>query len=87
MLECPYFFGSKVIDLLECISDCEKNITVNIDEGGWCYIEGEYKTRGAFRFYVRSRVATLKPLTVREHIMLQNMLLDFARFRYDYTLV
>jgi hypothetical protein len=85
MIECPSFFGSKVIDLLECISDCEKNITVNIDEGGWCYIKGEYEMRGAFKIFMPSRAIELEPMTVKRHILFQNMLFDFARFRYDYT--
>jgi uncharacterized protein (DUF2267 family) len=49
--ECRDLFGSKVIDLLECISDCEKDITVNIDEKGWCYVKGEYKACVRFIYF------------------------------------
>lgn len=85
MLECPDFFGSTVIDLIESILDCEKGITVNIDEGGWCYIKGEYKTRGAFGLYVPRCVTGLEPLTVKQHVVLQYMLLYIATQRYTRT--
>jgi hypothetical protein len=84
MLEYPDFFGSRVIDLIESISDCEKDITVNIDERGWCYIKGKYKTRGEFGLYVPRRVTGLEPLTVKQHAVLQYMLLYIARQRYRF---
>jgi hypothetical protein len=49
--EFPVLFGIKFIDFLESIPDCKKDITVNMDSGGWCYIKGEYNYKQAFRGY------------------------------------
>jgi hypothetical protein len=37
--KCPDLLGSKIIDLLESIPDYKKDITVNIDSRGWCYVK------------------------------------------------
>jgi hypothetical protein len=63
--ECPDLFGSIVIDLLESIPDCKKDVTVNIDSGGWCYIKGEYKLHLKFWMLLPGCANELEPLTFK----------------------
>jgi hypothetical protein len=83
----PVLFGSKVIDLLECIWVCEKDITVDIDSGGWCYIKGEYKVEGIHPSQILCCTFGPEPLTLDQQIMLQNILWDLARSRNKVHLV
>jgi hypothetical protein len=84
--ELPALFGSKVIDLLESISECEKDVTVNTDSGGWCYIKGEYKFLIKFPPLFLSGVSGNKPLTVEQQAKLLHMLFRCARFG-SYSLI
>jgi hypothetical protein len=81
--KCSDLFGSKVIDLLESIKGCKKDVTVTIDSGGWCYIKGEYKLRPQCNPPLPRGTSGKKPLTVKEQAALQNMLFYLARFQYD----
>jgi hypothetical protein len=79
----PDLFGSKVIDLLECILDCEKDVTVDIDSGGWCYIKGEYKVYGKYLSEKLCRNFGQNPLTLDQQRKLQNLLFNLACVRND----
>jgi hypothetical protein len=82
--ECPDVFGSKVIDLLESIPGCKKDITVNIDSGGWCYIKGEYKLRPKCRLILPDGASGTKPLTIKQQTDLHNTLLCLAKSQNDF---
>jgi hypothetical protein len=77
----PVLFGSKVIDLLECIWVCEKDITVDIDSGGWCYIKGEYNVYGTFFSKILCGNFGQNPLTLDQQRTLQNLLLILTCYR------
>jgi hypothetical protein len=77
--EYPDLFGSKVISLLECNLDCKKDITVNIDSGGWCYIKGQYKINGTVMHRLPNKASGLKPLSIYQQIELHDMLYNLAR--------
>jgi hypothetical protein len=79
--ECLVLFGSKVIDLLECIPECKKDITVNVDSEGWCYIKGQYKVYTKCPLILPDGSSGQQPLTVQQQVQLQNMLFGLARFR------
>jgi hypothetical protein len=80
--KCPDLFGSNVIDLLETIPECKKDIAVNIDSEGWCYIKGEYKLHANRSVIVPDPASGLEPLTVKQQVKLQNVLFCLARFRH-----
>jgi hypothetical protein len=82
--KCPDLFGSKVIDLLESIPGCKKDITVNIDSGGWCYIKGEYKLRARCSLILPDGASGKKPLTIKQQADLHNTLLCLAKSRHDF---
>jgi hypothetical protein len=77
----PDLFGSKVIDLLESIRECKKDITVNIDSGGWCYMKGEYKLHTRYWSILPFCYPRRTQLTVTMQRQLQNSLFFFARSR------
>jgi hypothetical protein len=79
----PDLFGSKVIDLLECILDCEKDITVNTDSGGWCYMKGEYKLYGMYPSEILCWTFVRKPLTLDQQSEFQLMLWKLASSRNE----
>jgi hypothetical protein len=79
ILECPDLLGSTVIDILESIPGCKKDITVNMDSGGWCYIKGEYKLHPKFMLILPGPPSALEPLTVQQQAQLQYALFLFAR--------
>jgi hypothetical protein len=80
----PDLFGSKIIDILESIPGCKKDITVNIDSGGWCYIKGEYKLRAKCPLILPSGASGRKPLTIKQQAGLQNMLFYLANSQHDF---
>jgi hypothetical protein len=81
-------FGSSVIDFLECLLDCKRDITLNIDSGGWCYIKGQYKLKGTnfYVLYLPSNHLGLKPLTVEEQRQLHDWLYHVACTNNNYYL-
>jgi hypothetical protein len=79
--KCTDLFGSRVIDLLECILNCKKNITVNVDSGGWCYIKGEYRVHISHVGCVAGHDSGLKPLDAKEQRTLHSFLYNLARAR------
>jgi hypothetical protein len=79
--EYPDLFGSMVIDLLEIIPECKKDITVNMDSGGWCYIKGEYKVQKLFVSKSPDGASALEPLTAIQQAELQYSLFHYARSR------
>jgi hypothetical protein len=79
--ECLDLFSSRVIDLLESIPQCMKDITVNIDSGGWCYIKGQYKMHTKCPLILPDGSSGQQPLTVKQQVELQNVLFGLARFR------
>jgi hypothetical protein len=74
----PHLFGSKVIDLLECFLNCKKDISVNIDSEGWCYIKGTYKLRRSFFTCEPDWNSELRPLTINEQVCLHEVLYILA---------
>jgi hypothetical protein len=84
--ECPGLFGSNVIDLLECILDCKKDVIVNIDSGGWCYIKGQYKVNGTFLGILPGETSGLEPLSVKQQAELHHLFWDLARLSNNYYL-
>jgi hypothetical protein len=86
--EDPDLFGSSVIDFLECLLDCKKDITVNIDSGGWCYIKGQYKVDGACMYSstLPPESLGLKPMTVGQQKQLHGWLGNFVRLSNNYYL-
>jgi hypothetical protein len=82
----PDLFGSKVIDLLECFLNCKKDISVNIDSDGWCYIKGEYKLRRSFFTCNSDRDSGLEPLAINEQMNLHEALYILAMTRNQYCL-
>jgi hypothetical protein len=76
--ESPDLFGSSVIDFLECLLDCEKNITVKIDSGGWCFIKGKYKVNGTDMYTLPNNHPRRKPLNVCEQKELYEWLYNFS---------
>jgi hypothetical protein len=82
--KCQDLFGSKVIDLLESIPGCKKDIAVNIDSGGWCYIKGEYKLRARCPLILPGGASGKKPLTIKQQADLQNTLFCLAKSQHDF---
>jgi hypothetical protein len=80
----PDLFGSKITDLLECISDYDKDITVDIDSGGRCYIEGEYKFYAMQLSEVICRNLGWKPLTLEQQRKVQNIFRNLERSRNNF---
>jgi hypothetical protein len=72
-------FGSRVIDLLECILNCKKNVTVSNDSGGWCYIKGEYRVSRSHVGYIIGHDSGIEPLDVKEQRTLHSFLYNLAR--------
>jgi hypothetical protein len=83
----PDLFGSKVIDLLECFLNCKKDISVNIDSEGWCYVKGEYKLRRSFFTCESDRNSGLETLTINEQVCLHEALYVLAMMSNQYYLV
>jgi F-box protein 28 len=71
---CPDLYGSKIVDLLECLLNSKKFSSVNIDSEGWCYIKGEYNLRRSFFKCREVSNSEVKPLTVPEQINLYEAL-------------
>jgi hypothetical protein len=84
-LECPDLFGSNVIDFLECILDCKKDITVKI-HSGWCYIKGQYKVCGIIWDRLPGDASGLESLSVYQQAELHNVLYNFAKLNNNYHL-
>jgi hypothetical protein len=84
--ESPDLFGSSVIDFLECLLDCKKDITVNIDSGGWCYIKGQYKVYRTGLYLLPFGFFGLTPLTVDKQKQLHDRLYDLASMSNNYYL-
>jgi hypothetical protein len=84
----PELFGSSVIDFLECLLDCKKDITVNIDSKGWCYIKGQYKLNGtsAYTDVLPCYPLRLKPLTVCKQKEVYDWWYSLARSNNNYYL-
>jgi hypothetical protein len=67
------------MDILESLPDCKKDITVNIDSGGWCYIKGEYKLDKIFPQILRDYVSQLESLTLKQQLEFQYALFFYIR--------
>jgi hypothetical protein len=92
--KCPGRFGSLVIDLLEIIPECKKDITVIMDSSGWCCIRGEYEVQAKFEPALPDCASELEPLTVKQQAPLESVLFHYARmqcifhfFELDYRTV
>nr|CAD7442537.1 unnamed protein product [Timema bartmani] len=59
-------FGSKVIDLLECLEGCQKITSGRFSDGGWFEFHGEYRLRRVF--FACLRREDERPLTDYEQI-------------------
>jgi hypothetical protein len=80
--KCTDLFGSRVIDLLDCILNCKKNISISIDSEGWCYIKGEYRVHRAhvrIMIFIIEDDSGLRLLDVREQRTLHSFLYNLAR--------
>jgi hypothetical protein len=80
---CTDLFGSRVINLLECILNCRKAITVSVESGGWCYIKGEYTVHRSRFGFTKDRNSGLEPLTHIEQRFLHSYLYNLAKVRND----
>lgn len=76
---CPDLFGSKIIDILECLLNCKKDISFNIDSEGWCYMKGTYKLSRVYFAPITDLSPTLNALNASE-------LMDFHEFLYEFAM-
>jgi hypothetical protein len=81
--ERPDLFGSKVIDILDCILDCRKDITVKTS-GVWCYIKGQYEVNGALIDGLPGGASGLEPLNAHQQLELYIKLCSLARWSNNY---
>jgi hypothetical protein len=81
--ECPDLFGSTFIDILECILDCKKDITVNTS-GAMCYINGQYEVYGTLMDELPATVSGLEPLSVQQQMELHNTFHNLATWSNNF---
>jgi hypothetical protein len=84
--EVPDLFGSSVIDFLECHLDCKKDISVNIDSEGWCYIKGQYTVNGSYLYRFPGDPFWQEPLNVCEQKQLYEWLYNFTKKNNNFYL-